>query len=112
MILNNFRQNLKNVKSKFCDKLIEKIKLNINSEVNADNKKQIKPKSKKNKSLYRSGSLYKSIKKSNNNSITMKKYGYILDSGSKNIKARNFIVREKTKQYKKILQEIKKELIK
>lgn len=111
MILNNFRQNLKNVKSKFCDKLIERMKENIKNEKDANNKKQIKPKS-KNKSLYRSGNLYKSIKKSNNNTITMKRYGYILDLGSKNIKARNFIVREKTKQYKKILQEIKKELIK
>lgn len=109
MILNNFRQNLKNVKTKFCDKLIERMKLNIDSEVNANNKKQIKPKS-KNKSLYKSGNLYNSIKKNGTN-ITMKKYGYILDKGSKNTKARSFIVRENTKQYKQILEEIKKELI-
>ena len=104
-----YSKNLKNVKTKFCDKLIERIKSNINSEVNSNNKKQIKPKS-KNKSLYRSGNLYNSIKKNGTN-ITMKKYGYILDKGSKNTKARSFIVRENTKQYKQILEEIKKELI-
>ena len=110
MILENFRSNLKNVKTKFCLKLIDRIKENIKNEKDANNKKQIKPKS-KNKSLYKTGNLYNSIKVNSNSSITMKKYGYLLDVGTKNIKARNFIARENTKAYKDILNEIKKELI-
>lgn len=99
--------NKKNIENSITDDILGDSKKSIRTGKDVNYKNFIKSKS-GGRSLFKTGSLYYSLK-SKNNEISMNEYGKFLDNGTKFIKKREFIPKPGSKKFSDIIKRIIKD---